>query len=59
MNLGQMLAETAAKTPDKTAIIFHDQNTSYRDFDARANQVANGLIQLGVQPGDRDRKSVV
>ena len=53
MNLGQMLAETAAKTPDKTAIIFHDQNTSYRDFDARANQVANGLIQLGVQPGDR------
>ena len=53
MNLGQMLAESAAKTPEKTAIIFHDQSTSYRDFDARANQVANGLIQLGVQPGDR------
>jgi long-chain acyl-CoA synthetase len=53
MNLGQMLAQTAAQTPDKTAIIFHDQRTSYRDFDERANQVANGLIQLGVQPGDR------
>src|SRR6185312_5314420 len=53
MNLGQMLAQTAAQTPDKTAIIFHDQRTSYRDFDERANQVAHGLIQLGVQPGDR------
>lgn len=53
MNLGQMLAQTAAQNPDKTAIIFHDQRTSYRDFDERANQVANGLIQLGVQPGDR------
>lgn len=53
MNLGQMLAETAAKVPDKTAIIFHDQRTSYREFDERANQVANGLIQLGVEPGDR------
>jgi long-chain acyl-CoA synthetase len=53
MNLGQMLAQTAAQTPDKTAIIFHDQHTSYREFDERANQVANGLIQLGIEPGDR------
>jgi long-chain acyl-CoA synthetase len=53
MDLGQMLAQTAVKSPDKTAIIFHDQRTSYRVFDERSNQVANGLIQLGVQPGDR------
>ncbi|HEU5348524.1 MAG TPA: AMP-binding protein, partial [Ktedonobacterales bacterium] len=53
MNLGQMLAQTAMQSPDKTAIIFHDQRTSYRQFDERANQVANGLIRLGVEPGDR------
>lgn len=53
MDLGQMLAQTAAQNPDKTAIIFHDQSTPYREFDERANQVANGLIQLGIQPGDR------
>lgn len=53
MDLGQMLAQTAAQTPDKTAFIFHDHHTSYREFDERANQVANGLIQLGVVPGDR------
>lgn len=53
MNLGEMLAQTAKATPDKTAIIFHDQRTSYREFDERANQIANGLIQLGIEPGDR------
>src|SRR5262249_59761722 len=53
MNLGQMLAQTAERLPDKTAIRFRDQETTYADFDKRANQVANGLIALGVQPGDR------
>jgi long-chain acyl-CoA synthetase len=48
-----MLAQTAAQVPDKPAILFRDLPTSYRDFDRRANQVANGLIALGVQPSDR------
>jgi long-chain acyl-CoA synthetase len=53
MDLGQMLAGTAAQHPDKSAIIFRDQKTSYAEFDRRANQVANALIGLGIQPGDR------
>lgn len=53
MDLGRMLAQTAERFPDKTAIIFKDQKTSYSEFDQRANQVANALIALGVQPGDR------
>src|SRR5215470_7449760 len=53
MDLGQMLALTAAQFPDKTAIIFRDQTTSYAEFDRRSNQVANALIGLGIQPGDR------
>ena len=53
MVLGEMLATTAARNPDKTAIIFHDQETSYFEFNQRANQVANALITLGVAPGDR------
>jgi long-chain acyl-CoA synthetase len=53
MTLGQMLAQTAERLPNKTAIRFRDQETTYADFDKRANQVANGLIALGVQPGDR------
>ena len=53
MDLGRMLAQTAERFPNKTAIIFKDQKTSYAEFDRRANQVANALISLGVQPGDR------
>src|SRR5258708_22134148 len=53
MDLGQMLAQTAASNPDKTAVIFKDQRTSFAELDGRANQVANALIGLGVEPGDR------
>jgi long-chain acyl-CoA synthetase len=48
-----MLARTASQAPDRTAIIFRDVPTSYGELDRRANQVANGLIGLGIQPGDR------
>lgn len=53
MDLGRMLAQTAERVPDKTAIIFRDQPTTYGEFNRRANQVANALIGLGIQPGDR------
>ncbi|HEX6798476.1 MAG TPA: long-chain fatty acid--CoA ligase [Ktedonobacterales bacterium] len=53
MDLGQMLAQTAARNPDKPAIIFNDQTTSYAELDRRANQVANALIARGILPGDR------
>jgi long-chain acyl-CoA synthetase len=53
MNLGQMLAQTAERLPNKTAIRFRDQETTYADVNTRANQVANGLIALGIQPDDR------
>jgi long-chain acyl-CoA synthetase len=53
MDLGQMLARTAARTPEKAAIIFNDQATSYAELDRRANQIANALIARGILPGDR------
>ncbi len=53
MNLGEVLQITAAREPGKTAFIFHDQATTYQAFNERANQVANGLLKLGVQKGDR------
>ncbi len=53
MDLGQALAETAGRKPDATAIIFRDQRTSYGELNQRANQIANALIDLGVEPGDR------
>ncbi|MDE3230135.1 MAG: AMP-binding protein, partial [Chloroflexota bacterium] len=53
MNVGALLTHSAETTPDKTAIIFRDQPTSYAELNARANQVANALIGLGVGKGDR------
>lgn len=53
MNVGEMLTSAAARTPDKTAIIFRDQPTSYAEFNRRSNQVANALMALGIQKGDR------
>ncbi len=53
MHLGEIVALAAERAPDKTAIIFHDQPTTYRQLDERVNQVANGLTRLGIAKGDR------
>ncbi|TRB13165.1 non-ribosomal peptide synthetase, partial [Rhizobium rhizogenes] len=38
--------------PEATAVIYEDQSFSYDDLNARANQLAHHLIDLGVKPGD-------
>jgi acyl-CoA synthetase (AMP-forming)/AMP-acid ligase II len=39
--------------PAETAMWFEGRVTSYADLDTRSSQVANGLLALGIQPGDR------
>jgi len=51
--LADLLDPAVAMDPDKAAIIFGDEETSYRVLDERANRVADGLIELGLKPGDR------
>ena len=53
MHLGELVANAAARMPNKTAIIFRDQATTYSELDQRVNQVANGLLTLGIKKGDR------
>ncbi|WP_204112516.1 MupA/Atu3671 family FMN-dependent luciferase-like monooxygenase [Shimia biformata] len=44
--------EAQAKTqPDATALVFEHRSMTYGDLDARANQVAHVLAQMGVAPG--------
>ncbi|MFO0188809.1 MAG: AMP-binding protein, partial [Alphaproteobacteria bacterium] len=47
------LALWAASSPDKPAAIFPDSGAalSFHELDARANQVAHGLLALGLAPG--------
>jgi len=52
-NLSQLLTETAARYPDRTAIVFGESRISYAELDAASNQVANLLVSRGIEPGDK------
>ncbi|MBT4045859.1 MAG: long-chain-fatty-acid--CoA ligase [Rhodospirillaceae bacterium] len=43
----------AGERPDHPALIFEGRETTYAQLDQRSNQVANGLIAAGVEPGQR------
>ncbi|HRE61622.1 MAG TPA: long-chain-fatty-acid--CoA ligase [Micropepsaceae bacterium] len=48
------LTRSQAKVrPNDIAMVFETRATSFGELDARASQVANGLIQLGVKPQAR------
>ena len=47
------LEDSADGTPDKVAVVDGERTITYGELEARANQVANLLIDLGVRRGDR------
>jgi len=51
--LGDILRRTAARLPDKTAIVCGDVQWSYAEFDRLCNRLANGLAGIGVRAGER------
>ena len=53
LNLAVMLEESARQVPDRIAVIYNETKLSYGAVNAAANQVANGLSQLGIGPGDK------
>ncbi|HEY6802400.1 MAG TPA: non-ribosomal peptide synthase/polyketide synthase [Pyrinomonadaceae bacterium] len=46
----QFFEQQVEWTPEATAVIFEDQQLSYRELNGRANQVAHYLQELGVGP---------
>ncbi len=46
----QIFAEQAADTPDNIAVVFENQQLTYQELNARANQLAHYLQTLGVKP---------
>ncbi|MEK9644702.1 MAG: AMP-binding protein [Alphaproteobacteria bacterium] len=51
--IGQILPETAARYPDKTALIFGDRTFTFAELDRLSNRVASSLAAKGVEKGDR------
>ncbi|QFT89166.1 Long-chain-fatty-acid--CoA ligase [Bacillus sp. THAF10] len=52
--IGQLLDETTDRYPDKDAVVYVENNLrySYRAFQEICNQVAKGLMSLGIKKGD-------
>lgn len=47
----QMFERQVAKTPDAQALVVDGESLTYAELNARANQVAHVLAQMGVKPG--------
>lgn len=53
MNLATNLVDSANRTPDKNALIFNDKSFSYKELNELTNKVANAIVGMGIQPGDK------
>ena len=53
LNLSVLLEDSARKYPDREALVLGDSRLTYAQVNAAANQVANLLVERGIQPGDK------
>lgn len=53
MLTGEMLRRSAERFPNKPAVLWEDQQLTYRELDLAANRFANALIASGVQKGEK------
>ena len=53
LNLATLLEQSARRSPGKLAVILDDIKLRYAEVNGAANKVANGLVGLGVKPGDK------
>ena len=51
--IGGIFDESAKKWPLKEALIYQDVRITYGELQQKVNDLAKGLIKLGVKPGDR------
>jgi fatty-acyl-CoA synthase len=52
LTLGQMVDRSAARFPDREAVVFKGERVSYADLKRRVDDFARGLLGLGLGPGD-------
>lgn len=47
MTMGEVLRRTAARMPEKTALVMDDQSLTYGQRNQRVNRLAHALLELG------------
>src|SRR5581483_11182303 len=50
LSFHELFEEQVEKTPEMVAVVFQDQSLTYRELNARANRLAEVLIEEGVGP---------
>lgn len=50
--LADLIRHQANQNPDNIALLFENRETSYGVFNDHSNQIANGLIDAGLKPGE-------
>ena len=53
MQVEEFLERSARRFPEKTALVFGERRLTYRQIETQCNQLAHGLMEKGVQRGDR------
>ncbi|MFD1510281.1 class I adenylate-forming enzyme family protein [Lacimonas salitolerans] len=51
--VNDLIRASAARNPDRLAVVCGDTSRTWAEFDARVNRVANALMAMGVAKGDR------
>jgi amino acid adenylation domain-containing protein len=49
----EIISQQAQQTPEATAVVFADKTLTYAELNAKSNQIAHYLLQLGVKPEAR------
>jgi acyl-CoA synthetase (AMP-forming)/AMP-acid ligase II len=52
-NIAEGLILNVARYPDKTAVVYKERRITFRELNNRVNRLANHLLELGIQKGDR------
>jgi len=53
LNISTLIEDSARRYPYKDAFVFMDTHMTYAQINGAANQIANGLIEQGIQKGDK------
>lgn len=53
MVIKELFREQVKRTPNHTAIIYREKETTFLELDSLSNRFANGILSLGIKKGER------